>query len=95
VRFLRDYDVPTLILVGITSTRSQRRQIWQYLSQWLTVKPPLNGHDLKALGYKPGKQFKIILDRLLAAYLDGELGTSEDPAVIRTAGLNLLQQLDY
>ncbi|MBE9188601.1 hypothetical protein IQ270_29210, partial [Microcoleus sp. LEGE 07076] len=38
------------------------------------VEPPLNGNDLKALGYKPGPGFKRMLDDLLAASLDGHLG---------------------
>jgi len=32
---------------------------------------------LKALGYKPGKQFKEILDALLTATLDGEIDSTE------------------
>jgi tRNA nucleotidyltransferase (CCA-adding enzyme) len=33
----------------------------------------LDGNDLKALGYKPGPQFKAILEALIAATLDGVL----------------------
>jgi tRNA nucleotidyltransferase (CCA-adding enzyme) len=73
VQLLAPYDLATLLLVMIQSSRSLRRVIWQYLTNWSQVSPPLDGNDLKALGYKPGKQFKQILDTLLAAYLDGEL----------------------
>jgi tRNA nucleotidyltransferase (CCA-adding enzyme) len=71
VHLLRQYDLPTLILIALPSPRSIRRQIWQYLSDWGNVQPPLNGNDLKALGYKPGPQYREILDHLLAAKLDG------------------------
>jgi tRNA nucleotidyltransferase (CCA-adding enzyme) len=41
------------------------------LTVWADVKPVLNGDDLKRLGYKPGVQYRQLLDRLLDATLDG------------------------
>jgi tRNA nucleotidyltransferase (CCA-adding enzyme) len=73
VQQLKPYELPLLILVAVKSSRSIRRQIWRYLTVWAHVKPLLDGNDLKALGYKPGRQFKQILDDLLVATLDGEL----------------------
>jgi tRNA nucleotidyltransferase (CCA-adding enzyme) len=73
VKLLRQYDLPALILVALQSPRSIRSQIWQYLTYWANVQPPLNGNDLKQLGYKPGPQYRQILERLLAAKLDGEI----------------------
>ncbi|MCL1473555.1 CBS domain-containing protein [Argonema antarcticum] len=72
VRSLRRYDLPTLILIAVQSPRDVRRKIWLYLTDWRNVKAPLNGNDLKALGYKPGPQYSKMLDDLLAATLDGE-----------------------
>lgn len=77
VKLFQQYDLPLLILVAAHSPRSLRRRIWQYLTVWKTVKAPLNGNDLKQLGYKPGQLFKQILDHLLAAQLDGLLQNSE------------------
>ena len=37
------------------------------------VKPVFNGNDLKLMGYKPGRQFKLMLDDILAATLDGKV----------------------
>jgi tRNA nucleotidyltransferase (CCA-adding enzyme) len=71
VHLLNQYELPTLILIATKSCRSSRRQIWRYLSVWRNAKPPLDGNDLKTLGYKPGRQFKQILDDLLTATLDG------------------------
>jgi tRNA nucleotidyltransferase (CCA-adding enzyme) len=71
---LHSYDVAMLMLVLVNVDRPCRKLIWRYLTHWLNAKPPLNGHDLKRMGYKPGKHFKLILDDLLAAYLDGQLG---------------------
>ncbi|MBE9188831.1 CBS domain-containing protein [Gloeocapsopsis crepidinum LEGE 06123] len=71
VQLLRRYDVPTLILIAIRTHRDVRRLIWQYFTHWSMIEPPLNGNDLKTLGYKPGPQYRIILEELLAATLDG------------------------
>lgn len=71
VKLLRQYKLPTLVLLGVTTPRKVRQKIWRYLSDWSRVQPPLNGNDLKALGYQPGPQYRQILDELLSARLDG------------------------
>lgn len=73
VQLLKLFSSETLILVSVRSSRTIRRLIWTYFSRWSLVKAPIDGTDLKALGYKPGKQFKQMLDDLLAATLDGEI----------------------
>jgi tRNA nucleotidyltransferase (CCA-adding enzyme) len=71
---LREDDLELLILVA---ARIQnlfiRRQIWRYITEWRHIQPILNGNDLQALGYKPGRQYRQILDGLLVATLDGEI----------------------
>jgi tRNA nucleotidyltransferase (CCA-adding enzyme) len=71
VQLLRQYDLPILILIALQSPRSLRHQIWEYLTVWANVQPLLNGNDLKKLGYKPGPQYRQILDDVVAATLDG------------------------
>ncbi|MBD2744248.1 CBS domain-containing protein [Coleofasciculus sp. FACHB-1120] len=78
VVLLRRYELPTLILIAVKNSRLIRRLIWQYFTTWANIQPILNGNDLKALGYKPGREFKPILDRLLAATLDGEIRDRAD-----------------
>jgi tRNA nucleotidyltransferase (CCA-adding enzyme) len=73
VKLLRSYDAAMLLLVAIRSDRATRKTIWRYLQEWMQVKPPLDGKDLQAMGYRPGPQFKPILEALLAATLDGEI----------------------
>jgi tRNA nucleotidyltransferase (CCA-adding enzyme) len=85
VLLLRNYELPVLIAIAIQSPRIARRQILEYLTRWAQVEPPLNGNDLKALGYKPGPGFKRMLDDLLAALLDGDLGD-------RAAAISFLAQ---
>ncbi|MEH2051042.1 CBS domain-containing protein [Nostoc sp.] len=71
LQLLRQYDLPMLILIAVQSSREIRHQIWEYLTVWANVQPLLNGNDLKKLGYKPGPQYRQILDDVLAATLDG------------------------
>lgn len=70
VRLLSPYKLPSLVLLAVQSPRPVRRKIWKYLTIWSNVQAPLNGNDLKRLGYKPGPQYRTILDDLLAATLD-------------------------
>ena len=70
VGLLRQYKLPTLVLIAIHSSRGIRRTIWKYLTTWADVQAPLNGNDLKKLGYKPGPRYRPLLDALLAATLD-------------------------
>ncbi|MBD2680513.1 MULTISPECIES: CBS domain-containing protein [Nostoc] len=71
VQFLRQYDLPMLVLIALQTQRVIRGQIWHYLTVLANISPILNGNDLKKLGYKPGAQYRQMLDDLLAATLDG------------------------
>ncbi|MBG1243205.1 CBS domain-containing protein [Nostoc sp. NZL] len=71
MQLLRQYDLPMLILIALQNPRSLRHQIWEYLTVLANVQPLLNGNDLKKLGYKPGPQYRQILDDVVAATLDG------------------------
>lgn len=75
VRILQQYDLSMLILIALRcrSLVIIRRQIWKYLTVWAHIQPMLNGNDLQRLGYKPGPQYRQILDDLLNATLDGEI----------------------
>ncbi|HEY9630220.1 MAG TPA: CBS domain-containing protein [Coleofasciculaceae cyanobacterium] len=85
VKILGSVDRTTLILLGATASRETRRQIWRYLTHWQATKTPLDGHDLQIMGYLPGKQYKEILERLLAATLDGEVSDrSSAEALVKT-----------
>ncbi|MEM6402770.1 MAG: CBS domain-containing protein, partial [Cyanobacteria bacterium P01_D01_bin.116] len=81
VKLLRKYNLPMLIFVALQSPRILRRKIWYYLTVLSNIEAPLNGNDLKKLGYKPGPQYKQILDDLLTATLDREVsdkGSAEE-----------------
>jgi tRNA nucleotidyltransferase (CCA-adding enzyme) len=71
LQLLSQYELPALTLIAVQSGRSTRQKIWQYLTHWANVRSPLNGNDLKTLGYRPGPLYRQIIDDLLAATLDG------------------------
>ncbi len=72
-RQLQPYDTALLVLVCVRVSRPVRRLIWRYLTLWSALTLPLGGNDLKAMGYKPGRQFKTMLDQLRDAVLNGEV----------------------
>jgi tRNA nucleotidyltransferase (CCA-adding enzyme) len=78
VQTLQGYKRPMLVLLAVRTSRQVRRQIWQYLTTWSQVVSPLNGHDLKALGYQPGPQYREILESLLNATLVGVVQNQEE-----------------
>jgi tRNA nucleotidyltransferase (CCA-adding enzyme) len=73
VQLLRQYELPTLILIAVQSPRKIRRQIWYYFTELRHIQAPLDGNDLRKMGYKPSPQFRQMLDDLLAATLDGKI----------------------
>jgi tRNA nucleotidyltransferase (CCA-adding enzyme) len=84
VNLLRQHSLPTLILIALKSPRKIRQHIWHYLTVWANVQPILNGNDLKKLGYKPGPQYRQILDDLLTATLDGVIKNKTDAKELLT-----------
>ena len=78
-QYLQKYDTQTLILAATKcEAQLQRRSLWNYLTNWQLVKSPLNGADLKQIGYATGKQMGEILQHLRWLALNGEIKTKED-----------------
>jgi tRNA nucleotidyltransferase (CCA-adding enzyme) len=71
-------DETLLILMAKSKGETVKRQVSAFLTTYQHVKPILTGVDLKAMGLKPGPQFKKILDQLLAARLNGEIRTEAE-----------------
>jgi len=55
-----------------------RSKIVQYLAELRYVKAVVDGDDLRRKGLRPGPHFGEVLARLRNAWLDGEIGSSED-----------------
>lgn len=67
-----------LFLLAATGREDVRRQISGYVTRLRGVAPELTGRDLEALGLRPGPCFRTILETLLQARLDGEVGSREE-----------------
>ncbi len=52
-----------------------RQALENYLLDWRHVMPKTTGHELKAIGIKPGPRYQEILSRLREAWLDGEVSS--------------------
>ncbi|MEO0540431.1 MAG: hypothetical protein AAFZ80_06155 [Cyanobacteria bacterium P01_A01_bin.105] len=70
---LQPFSPVLLWLVAVRSDRQTGAKIWRYLCWLRPVILPLNGHDLRVLGYVPGPQFKAMLADLRAAWLDDQV----------------------
>jgi tRNA nucleotidyltransferase (CCA-adding enzyme) len=66
-------DEPLVYLMGMSKSESIKRQVSAFLTTYRQVTPSLTGADLKAMGLKPGPQYKRILSQLLDARLNGEI----------------------
>jgi tRNA nucleotidyltransferase (CCA-adding enzyme) len=56
----------------------EEQALRDYLTKWRNVRPFTTGYTLQQRGLEPGSQYKEILSRLRAAWLDGEVGTEEE-----------------
>ena len=50
----------------------------RYRAEWRHVETVLDGNDLRDMDLKPGPQYAVLLDRLLAARLDGDVTTETE-----------------
>jgi tRNA nucleotidyltransferase (CCA-adding enzyme) len=71
-------DEVLLLLLAKARGKEVKQGITAYLSEYRYVRAHLTGTDLKAMGLKPGPLYKRLLDRLLAAKLNGEVKTEAD-----------------
>lgn len=79
------YEREFLYGVMVRHTGKIQKILWNYLHHWSHQRPPLNGDDLRRLGYPPGSQFRQILSQLRWAFLDQEITN-------RTEAIQYLEQ---
>lgn len=77
-------DETLLFLMAKTRSEAVKRRLSAYLTTYRQVKPILTGTDLKAMGLKPGPQYKKILQRLLEARLNSQVTSeAEERALVK------------
>jgi tRNA nucleotidyltransferase (CCA-adding enzyme) len=69
------------VTLGLPAGASQQ-VLRNYLESWRAIKPKTTGHDLKKRGLPPGPEYKTLLRKLRAAWLDGEIKTPEQEAAL-------------
>jgi tRNA nucleotidyltransferase (CCA-adding enzyme) len=75
----------TLLYLAAKATRDEvRRFVSLYLTHLRQVRCGLDGEALKTLGLTVGPRFKSIMERLLAARLDGEISTDDEERALAT-----------
>jgi tRNA nucleotidyltransferase (CCA-adding enzyme) len=73
---LKEYDIAPLFFLKIVSANAAvRRNISRYITVISREKTKISGKDLKKLGIKEGPVYSKIMDRVMAARLDGILRT--------------------
>ncbi|GAB4268180.1 MAG: CBS domain-containing protein [Candidatus Promineifilaceae bacterium] len=85
-RTLRPFNARVLLVCRVYLV-DERLVEWveRYYREWRFVETAVDGYHLQKLGLKPGPIFTVILDKLLAARLDGEVQTrEEEDALLQT-----------
>ncbi len=67
-----------LYLMALCAKQRGKKAVSLYVTHLRHVRPALDGRDLIALGYRPGPQFKTMLNHLLEARLNGEVQSRAD-----------------
>ncbi|MBR3665097.1 MAG: CBS domain-containing protein [Desulfovibrio sp.] len=74
----QNVEINTVVyIMAINKNETLSRYLSRYVTQWRTAKADIRGKDLLAMGITPGPIYKKILDRVLAAKLDGEVTDKE------------------
>jgi len=90
---LKDYDTEFLLfLMAKTGSDKVRRAISRFLTKIRFIKPHIKGRDLLKLGIAPGPVYKLILDKVLEAKVDGNLVTKQDEIEFVK---NFLSEINY
>jgi len=83
----------TLLYLAAKASRDEvRRFVSLYLTQLRQVRCTLDGEALKSLGLPVGPRFKCVMERLLAARLDGEVTTDAEE---RTMAASLIMSKNH
>ncbi len=84
---------PEELLVILSSLgKNHLENVKKYFSQLEPLKLDITGNDLKSLSFKPSKNFRIVLSRLMEMRLDGNIITKQDQ--LAEAG-KILSKLDH
>ncbi len=78
VAALRPFPAPILALARCLAPKPVAAVLDRYINEWQHITPRLTGDDLRALGLPPGPQYRLLLDTLRDARLEGRLESRAD-----------------
>ncbi len=67
-----------LYLMSIARKKHIRQQVSQYVTQLRNMQNLINGQDLMSLGYTPGASFRIMMNYVLGAQLNGAVSSKKE-----------------
>ncbi len=67
-----------LYLAAAARQEEVKRFVSLYLTRLRAIRCSLDGRELKAMGLRPGPEFRTVMERLLDARLDGEVTTEDE-----------------
>ena len=65
-------------MMARTQREEARKLISHYFTRYRAVTTALRGRDLLAMGVRPGPIYRVLLDELLDARLNGEVASREE-----------------
>ncbi|MFA6141694.1 MAG: CBS domain-containing protein [Candidatus Omnitrophota bacterium] len=74
------FEVILLIMAG-TASRAAKSRVRDFYRKYNGVKTSVRGEDLKAMGLRPCPDYKVILNRVLCAKIDGKLKTRKEEII--------------
>lgn len=79
-RFLENSPPIALQIAWLVLMHSpiSRQTIATFMNVWRKQRATIDGNDLKKMGLRPGPRYRMILERLRFAWIDGELETEAD-----------------
>jgi tRNA nucleotidyltransferase (CCA-adding enzyme) len=74
---LDGFPLTALYIAFLKTNEDSAKILEKYILLWRLLKPKTTGDDLIKIGLPPGPIYQEILDRLRAAWLDGEINSLE------------------
>ncbi|NDJ59739.1 MAG: CBS domain-containing protein [Chloroflexi bacterium] len=71
-------DLALYVVWLVCEAAIARARIREYAGEWRALRPYTDGHTLRQRGLTPGPCFRVILERLRSAWLDGLVGSTAD-----------------
>ncbi|MCI5224487.1 MAG: prohead protease, partial [Candidatus Electrothrix sp. AR4] len=80
---LQELDNEGLLYLMIIARKKYIRQnVSHYVNKMRKVQPLLSGRDLLRLGYQPGVSFRLMLNHLIGAQLNGKINSKEEAVAL-------------